>query len=202
MSNSAPSGPAALPVAAPRLLVIAAEDSAVTFVEEFASAPGANRFAGAPGALLCLALACGFREGCGHVAARARAAPHVTRRPGSRADGAAPPRCAFFVPSGCEAAFVNALAEVVVEPRAAVTHGLVAHHQDKGALYKSTFVSQGSHSSYAVVEVALGSALSRHDLDVRQLGPQTETKLSTFQLVAKKCAKTRWCRLRACLSRG
>lgn len=86
---------------------------------------------------------------------------------------------------------MNALAEIVLSPSAAVLHGYVAHHQDKGVLYKSTFVSQAAKSRYRNVEVSLGSALSRHDLDVRQLGPETETKLSTFQLVAKKCGRGR-----------
>lgn len=41
LSNSAPSGPGAMPAASPRVLVIAEEGSSVTVVEEFASAPGA-----------------------------------------------------------------------------------------------------------------------------------------------------------------
>lgn len=85
-----------------------------------------------------------------------------------------------------------------MEARASVTHGVLAHHQSAGVLYKSTFASQAEHSSYSVVEVALGAALARHDLDVKQLGKETETKLSTFQLVSKKCAGPRTARARVC----
>lgn len=45
---------------------------------------------------------------------------------------------------------------------------------------------QGEKSTYKLVEVGVGARLSRHNLQVIQLGPDTETEFSTFLLAGKK----------------
>ncbi|GAB2215878.1 hypothetical protein Drorol1_Dr00023637 [Drosera rotundifolia] len=47
---------------------------------------------------------------------------------------------------------------------------------------KWTSVSQESGSSYKLVEVSCGGKLSRHNLHVQQVGPDTSTELSTLHL--------------------
>lgn len=41
---------------------------------------------------------------------------------------------------------------------------------------------QGASSTYEVVETSTGGKLSRHNLHIRQLGPETVTEISTFHL--------------------
>lgn len=41
---------------------------------------------------------------------------------------------------------------------------------------------QGSSSSYELVEVSTGGKLSRHNVNIQQIGPDTVTELSAFHL--------------------
>lgn len=91
-----------------------------------------------------------------------------------------------FAPAdGGKPRFVNAMAEVVLAEHASMSHVYVAHHHEHAVVYKSTFVSQAEHSSYALAEVSLGAQVARHDVDVLQLGPSTATKLYSFLFVGK-----------------
>jgi Fe-S cluster assembly protein SufD len=45
--------------------------------------------------------------------------------------------------------------------------------------------TQEASSTYEHIEVSIGGRLSRHNLHIQQLGPETMTELSTFNLVSE-----------------
>ena len=45
--------------------------------------------------------------------------------------------------------------------------------------------TQMESSVYSLAEVSVGSKLARHDLDIVQLGPRTETELACFNLAGE-----------------
>jgi Fe-S cluster assembly protein SufD len=47
-------------------------------------------------------------------------------------------------------------------------------------------VLQGGASTYKLVEASVGGRLSRHNLQIMQLGPDTHTEFLTFQLAGKR----------------
>lgn len=78
--------------------------------------------------------------------------------------------------------FTNAVLEAALGENSTLKHGLI-QNQVLGSFHnKSTFVSQEKQSSYQLTECEFGGKLSRHDLDVAQLGPETDTKMYSFLL--------------------
>ena len=47
------------------------------------------------------------------------------------------------------------------------------------------FLLLNTSSKYEFVEVSTGARLNRHNLHIQQLGPETETELSTFHLTSQ-----------------
>jgi Fe-S cluster assembly protein SufD len=47
------------------------------------------------------------------------------------------------------------------------------------------FRLQDTSSKYEFVEVSTGAKLNRHNLHIQQLGPETETEMSTFHLTSQ-----------------
>ncbi|XP_065881061.1 protein ABCI7, chloroplastic [Euphorbia lathyris] len=78
--------------------------------------------------------------------------------------------------------WANAVLEVMIEEGAKVTHSYVQSQSLNSAHIKWTSVQQKSKSTYELVEMSTGGKLSRHNLHVQQLGPDTTTELSTFHL--------------------
>ncbi|MFO8037827.1 MAG: Fe-S cluster assembly protein SufD [Sodalinema sp.] len=79
----------------------------------------------------------------------------------------------------------NAVSEIWLEDNADVTH--VRLQRDNGSAFHigKTAVTQARDSRYACHTLNLGSQLSRHNLDVYQTGPGTETTLNGLTLIGK-----------------
>ncbi|XP_052210653.1 protein ABCI7, chloroplastic [Diospyros lotus] len=78
----------------------------------------------------------------------------------------------------------NSVTEVVVGEGAKVSHSYIQNQSLNAAHIKWTSVRQESTSTYELTEVSTGGKLSRHNLHVQQVGPDTVTELSTFHLSA------------------
>ncbi|GAB2229190.1 hypothetical protein Droror1_Dr00023326 [Drosera rotundifolia] len=106
------------------------------------------------------------------------------------------PRVLVFVEKGGEIGIVeeyssgdkskcywtNSVLEVVVGEAAKVNHSYIQTQSTTATHIKWTSVRQESGSSYKLVEVSCGGKLSRHNLHVQQVGPDTSTELSTLHL--------------------
>ncbi|KAL9273485.1 ABCI7, chloroplastic-like protein, partial [Drosera capensis] len=78
--------------------------------------------------------------------------------------------------------WTNSVLEVVVGEGAKVNHSYMQTQSTTATHVKWTSVRQESGSSYKLVEVSCGGKLSRHNLHVQQVGPDTSTELSTLHL--------------------
>lgn len=78
--------------------------------------------------------------------------------------------------------WTNSVMEVVVGEGGKVRHSYVQSQSSSAAHIKWTSVRQESASTYELVEVSSGGKLSRHNVHVQQLGPETVTELSTLHL--------------------
>ncbi|XP_015880100.3 protein ABCI7, chloroplastic [Ziziphus jujuba] len=88
----------------------------------------------------------------------------------------------FLGGDGNKSYWANAVLEVVVEEGGKVRHSYIQKQSFSAAHIKWTSVRQESNSTYELVEVSTGGRLSRHNLHITQLGPDTVTELSTFHL--------------------
>ncbi|CAO2194589.1 unnamed protein product [Urochloa humidicola] len=81
--------------------------------------------------------------------------------------------------------WANPVAEIIVDAGAMVVHSYVQRQSFAAAHTKWTVVQQDSSSKYEFVEVSTGAKLNRHNLHIQQLGPETETELSTLHLTSQ-----------------
>ncbi|PQP98858.1 protein ABCI7 chloroplastic [Prunus yedoensis var. nudiflora] len=88
----------------------------------------------------------------------------------------------FLGGDGDKCYWANSVFEVVVREGGKVRHSYVQNQSLNAAHIKWTWVRQESASTYELVEVSTGGKLSRHNLHVQQLGPDTITELSTLHL--------------------
>ncbi|XP_055819730.1 protein ABCI7, chloroplastic [Solanum dulcamara] len=78
--------------------------------------------------------------------------------------------------------WTNSVMEVVVGEGAKVSHSYIQNQSFNAAHIKWTWVQQESTSKYEHVEVSTGGKLSRHNIHIQQVGPDTATELSTFHM--------------------
>eukprot|EP00262_Sarcandra_glabra_P018028 TRINITY_DN636_c0_g1_i1.p1 TRINITY_DN636_c0_g1~~TRINITY_DN636_c0_g1_i1.p1 ORF type:complete len:479 (+),score=58.10 TRINITY_DN636_c0_g1_i1:77-1513(+) len=78
--------------------------------------------------------------------------------------------------------WANSVMEIVIEEGGLVRHSYLQRQTPNSAHIKWTFVQQGASSTYELIEISTGGKLSRHNLHIQQLGPDTMTELSTFHL--------------------
>ncbi|PNX92397.1 protein ABCl7chloroplastic-like [Trifolium pratense] len=76
----------------------------------------------------------------------------------------------------------NAVLEVVIGEGGKVRHSYIQTQSLLAAHIKWTSVRQESSSTYELTEVSTGGKLGRHNLHIKQLGPDTVTELSTLHL--------------------
>lgn len=81
--------------------------------------------------------------------------------------------------------WANPVVEIIVEEGAKVVHSYVQRQSSAAAHTKWTTVQQNTSSTYEFVEVSTGARLNRHNLHIQQLGPETQTQLSTFHLLSQ-----------------
>lgn len=78
--------------------------------------------------------------------------------------------------------WTNSVMEVVVGEGAKVSHSYIQNQSFNAAHIKWTWVQQESTSTYEHIEVSTGGKLSRHNIHIQQVGPDTVTELSTFHM--------------------
>ncbi|CAN4077240.1 unnamed protein product [Withania somnifera] len=78
--------------------------------------------------------------------------------------------------------WTNSVMEVVVGEGAKVSHSYIQNQSFNAAHIKWTWVQQESTSKYELIEVSTGGKLSRHNIHIQQVGPDTVTELSTFHM--------------------
>ncbi|KAK6935005.1 SUF system FeS cluster assembly, SufBD, N-terminal [Dillenia turbinata] len=78
----------------------------------------------------------------------------------------------------------NSVTEIVIGEGGKVCHSYIQNQSLRAAHIKWTSVQQESSSAYELTEISTGGKLSRHNLHIQQVGPDTETELSTFHLSA------------------
>ncbi|EKV01111.1 Iron-regulated ABC transporter permease protein SufD [Leptolyngbya sp. PCC 7375] len=84
---------------------------------------------------------------------------------------------------GSGASFTNSVSEVWVHDNAEVTHLRLQQESSEAVHIGKTAVSQARDSRYRNTAFIFGAGISRHNLEVYQTGPQTETKLTGLTAV-------------------
>lgn len=84
---------------------------------------------------------------------------------------------------GLGASFTNSVSEVWLHENAEVTHLRLQQEASEAVHIGKTAVSQARDSRYRHTSLNLGGAISRHNLEVYQTGPQTETTLNGLTAV-------------------
>ncbi|KAK4801704.1 hypothetical protein SAY86_022191 [Trapa natans] len=87
-----------------------------------------------------------------------------------------------FCGDGSKCYWTNPVLEVVIGEGARFRHSYVQNQSSLAAHTKWTSVRQESANTYHLVEISTGGRLSRHNLHIQQLGPDTETELSSLHL--------------------
>eukprot|EP00873_Tetraselmis_striata_P017849 jgi/Tetstr1/438113/TSEL_026736.t1 len=92
----------------------------------------------------------------------------------------------FQTTQGSGGAFTTSVAEIYLDEGAALKHGVLQlSDSGSGVHMKTTLVQQATNSCYKVVESCLGGNITRHDLNIVQLGPDTNTTMRHFLLAGK-----------------
>ncbi|NEQ45208.1 MAG: Fe-S cluster assembly protein SufD [Leptolyngbya sp. SIOISBB] len=89
--------------------------------------------------------------------------------------------------SGAESSdhFNNSVTEIWADDNAQVTH-IRLQREGNGTFHiGKTTITQGRDSRYTIVPVTLGAQISRHNLEVYQTGPQTDTNLYGLTAIAQ-----------------
>ena len=123
---------------------------------------------------------------------------HIVHASSGGKDGAiavSSPRVTVVLERGAEASVVedflgeveaeywqNGVCEITIGQEASLKHAMIQNHGRAATHTRTTFVTQEEGSKYEVDEVSVGGKTARHDLNVKQLGPRTETVLGCFNL--------------------
>lgn len=118
----------------------------------------------------------------GGASTRAAAAPRLVAMLEEGASAEIVEEFAPLDPQAGGAYFCNAVAEIELDDGASLRHSYVELEAAGAAHFKSTLVSQGKGSEYALSEARVGGALTRHDVGVDQAGPSTSTSMRAFIL--------------------
>ncbi|MBE9181027.1 Fe-S cluster assembly protein SufD [Oculatella sp. LEGE 06141] len=80
--------------------------------------------------------------------------------------------------------FTNAVTEIWIEENAQVNHTRVQRDRSNAFHIGKTAVSQARHARYIGTTISMGGKVSRHNLEIFQLGEQTETTLNSLTMIA------------------
>lgn len=80
--------------------------------------------------------------------------------------------------------FSNAVMEIFVEQNAQISHTRIQRESTAAFHIGKTAISQERDSRYTCNAISIGAKLSRHNLEVLQLGEQTETTLNALTIAA------------------
>lgn len=91
-----------------------------------------------------------------------------------------------YVSLGDGVHFTNGVTEIWAEENARLTHARLQRDRPSSFHMGKTAVSQAKSSSYTCHTVSTGAQLSRHNLEVFQIGEDTETVLNGLTLISGK----------------
>jgi Fe-S cluster assembly protein SufD len=89
----------------------------------------------------------------------------------------------FTAADTASAYFSNAVTEIVLAPQAQVNHTRVQWETAQAFHIGKTAVTQAQDSHYSCAALSLGGQLARHNLEIHQTGPGTETNLTSLTMV-------------------
>ncbi|MEM6253584.1 MAG: Fe-S cluster assembly protein SufD [Cyanobacteria bacterium P01_D01_bin.156] len=87
---------------------------------------------------------------------------------------------------GVGASFTNSVSEIWVQDNAEVTHLRLQQESTETVHIGKTAVSQARDSRYRTTAINLGGSIARHNLEVYQTGPQTETTLNGLTAIGQQ----------------
>ncbi|MEM8614349.1 MAG: Fe-S cluster assembly protein SufD [Cyanobacteria bacterium P01_H01_bin.105] len=87
---------------------------------------------------------------------------------------------------GTGSSFINSVTEVWVHDNAEVTHLRLQQESAESVHIGKTAISQARDSRYRNTSINVGASISRHNLEVYQTGPQTETTLNGLTAIRDK----------------
>ena len=82
--------------------------------------------------------------------------------------------------------FTNAVTEIWVEENAQVSHTRIERESNAAFHIGKSAIAQARDSRYTCNAITLGAKLSRHNLDVFQMGEQTETTLNCLTMIGER----------------
>ena len=80
----------------------------------------------------------------------------------------------------------NTVTEVYLQENAQINHSRIQRESGDGFHIGKTAIAQGRYSRYACNEINLGAKFYRHNLQINQLGEQTETYLNGLTMIKGK----------------
>jgi Fe-S cluster assembly protein SufD len=89
----------------------------------------------------------------------------------------------FWSP-GAQDHFSNSVTEIWADENAQVTHVRLQREGEGTFHVGKTAVTQGRDSRYTILPISIGARLSRHNLEIYQAGPQTDTNLYGLTAIA------------------
>jgi Fe-S cluster assembly protein SufD len=78
--------------------------------------------------------------------------------------------------------FTNGVTEIFLDRNASLHHSRIQRESGDSFHIANTAIAQHQDSRYTMVEVSLGAKLARHNLNLDQLGPNTETTLNGLSI--------------------
>lgn len=82
--------------------------------------------------------------------------------------------------------FTNAVTEIYLQENSQINHHRIQRESGDGFHIAKTFISQSSNSNYTLNEINLGGKFYRHNLQIQQVGEQTETNLNGLTMIQGK----------------
>jgi Fe-S cluster assembly protein SufD len=92
--------------------------------------------------------------------------------------------CSDVAPN--KAYLTNSVTEIYLQENAEVNHTRIQRESGRGFQIGKSAIAQERHSRYTCNEINLGARLSRHNLQVNQLGEQTETYLNGLTMLGNR----------------
>jgi Fe-S cluster assembly protein SufD len=92
--------------------------------------------------------------------------------------------CQGSIAAATEPYFTNGVTEIAIADNARVNHSRLQREAANAFHIGKTAVAQGRDSYYGLIAISTGAAIARHNLDITQGGPGTETRLNGLTVAA------------------
>ncbi|GAB4341330.1 MAG: Fe-S cluster assembly protein SufD [Cyanophyceae cyanobacterium] len=92
--------------------------------------------------------------------------------------------CQGSIAAATEPYFTNGVTEIAIADNARINHSRIQREAANAFHIGKTAVLQGRDSYYGLTTISTGAAIARHNLDITQGGPGTETRLQGLTVAA------------------